>query len=31
VPASLGDGNWPIVATIDGVSSPSGVVLAVQQ
>jgi uncharacterized protein (TIGR03437 family) len=31
VPSSLGDGDWPIVATIDGVSSPSGVVLTVKQ
>lgn len=31
VPASLGDGQWPVVATIGGVSSPSGMVLAVEQ
>jgi uncharacterized protein (TIGR03437 family) len=31
VPASLGSGDWPIVATIGGVSSPSGMVLTVQQ
>lgn len=31
VPASLGNGNWPVVATIGGVSSPSGMVLTVQQ
>jgi uncharacterized protein (TIGR03437 family) len=31
VPSSLGDGDWPIVATINGVSSPSGVVLTVQK
>jgi uncharacterized protein (TIGR03437 family) len=31
VPATLGNGNWPIVATIGGVSSPSGAVLTVQQ
>jgi uncharacterized protein (TIGR03437 family) len=31
VPTSLGDGNWPVVATIGGVSSPSWMVLAVQQ
>jgi uncharacterized protein (TIGR03437 family) len=30
VPASLGNGKWPVVATIGGVSSPSGIVLAVQ-
>ena len=31
VPEALGNGNWPIVATIGGVSSPSGAVLTVQQ
>jgi uncharacterized protein (TIGR03437 family) len=31
VPSSLGNGDWPIVATIGGVSSPSGMVLTVQQ
>lgn len=31
VPASLGNGSWPIVAKIGAVSSPAGVVLAVQQ
>jgi uncharacterized protein (TIGR03437 family) len=31
VPASLGNGDWPIVASIGGVSSPSGTVLTVQQ
>ncbi len=31
VPTSLGNGNWPVVATIGGVSSPSGMVLTVQQ
>jgi uncharacterized protein (TIGR03437 family) len=31
VPASLGDGDWPIVANISGVSSPSGVLLTVQK
>ena len=31
VPESLGNGNWPIVATIGGVSSPGGAVLTVQQ
>jgi uncharacterized protein (TIGR03437 family) len=30
VPGSLADGDWPIVASIGGVSSPSGVVLSVQ-
>jgi uncharacterized protein (TIGR03437 family) len=30
VPSSLADGNWPVVATIEGVSSPSGIVLTVQ-
>lgn len=30
VPASLGNGNWPVVATIGGVSSPNGLELAVQ-
>jgi uncharacterized protein (TIGR03437 family) len=30
VPSSLGAGNWPVVATIGGVSSPTGLVLAVQ-
>ena len=30
VPTSLADGDWPIVATVGGVSSPSGVVLSVQ-
>jgi uncharacterized protein (TIGR03437 family) len=31
VPASMGDGDWPIVAVINGVSSPAGMVLTVQQ
>jgi uncharacterized protein (TIGR03437 family) len=31
VPSTLGNGNWPEAATIGGVSSPSGAVLAVQQ
>jgi uncharacterized protein (TIGR03437 family) len=31
VPASLGNGDWPIVASIGGVSSASGTVLTVQQ
>ena len=30
VPNALGAGNWPVVATIGGVSSPTGLVLAVQ-
>ena len=30
IPASLPDGNWPVIATIGGVSSPPGVLLAVQ-
>jgi uncharacterized protein (TIGR03437 family) len=31
VPTSLGNGTWPVMATIGGVSSPSWMVLAVQQ
>jgi uncharacterized protein (TIGR03437 family) len=31
VPSSLADGDWPLVATIGGVASPSGVVLSVKQ
>jgi len=31
VPTTLGNGDWPVVATIGGVSSPSGMVLTVQQ
>jgi uncharacterized protein (TIGR03437 family) len=31
VPNSLADGDWPIVATIGGVSSPSGAVLSVRK
>jgi len=31
VPSSLGSGEWPIVATIGGVSSPNGMVLTVQE
>ena len=31
VPPSLGNGAWPVVATIGGVSSPSGISLAVQK
>lgn len=30
VPSSLGAGTWPVVATIGGTSSPSGMMLAVQ-
>jgi uncharacterized protein (TIGR03437 family) len=30
VPSSLADGDWPLVATIGGVSSPSSVVLSVK-
>jgi uncharacterized protein (TIGR03437 family) len=31
VPSSMPDGNWDVQASIGGVKSPSGVVLAVQQ
>ena len=31
VPASLGNGDWPVVATMSGASSPSSMVLTVQQ
>jgi len=31
VPTSLGNGTWPVVATIGGASSPSWMVLAIQQ
>ncbi len=31
VPTSLGNGDWPIVASIGGVNSPPGTVLTVQQ
>ncbi len=31
VPTSLANGDWPVVATIGGVSSPAGLVLSVQQ
>ncbi len=31
VPTTLGNGTWPVVATIGGVQSPSGMVLTVQQ
>jgi uncharacterized protein (TIGR03437 family) len=31
VPPSLADGNWPVVASVGGVMSPSTLVLAVQQ
>ena len=30
VPSSLADGDWPVVATIGGVASPSSVVLSVK-
>ena len=31
VPESIADGDWPIVATIGGVTSPTGVVLSVKR
>jgi uncharacterized protein (TIGR03437 family) len=31
VPASLANGDYPVVATVAGVSSPAGVKLTVQQ
>ncbi|MBI2690243.1 MAG: hypothetical protein HYX27_28385 [Acidobacteria bacterium] len=31
VPPSLADGDWPIIATIGGASSPSGVMLSVRR
>ena len=31
VPASLADGDWPVVASIGGVKSPGGLVLSVKQ
>jgi uncharacterized protein (TIGR03437 family) len=31
VPTSLPDGDWPIVATIGGVASPTGVLLSVKR
>jgi uncharacterized protein (TIGR03437 family) len=31
VPQSLSNGDWPIIASIGGVSSPSGMLLTVQQ
>jgi len=31
VPSSLANGDYPIVATVGGVQSPSGVKLTVQQ
>jgi uncharacterized protein (TIGR03437 family) len=31
VPATLGNGDWPVVAKIGGVASPAGAVLSVQQ
>ena len=30
LPATLGDGDWPVIATIGGASSPSDVVLSVR-
>ena len=31
VPDSIGDGDWPILATIGGVTSPTGVLLSVKR
>jgi uncharacterized protein (TIGR03437 family) len=31
IPASLANGDYPVVATIDGISSPSTTLLTVQQ
>jgi len=31
VPTTLGNGNWPVIATIGNVSSPTGVILTVQE
>lgn len=31
VPTTLADGDWPILATVGGVSSPTGVLLTVKQ
>jgi uncharacterized protein (TIGR03437 family) len=31
VPTSLSDGDWPVVVTVGGVSSPTGVLLTVKQ
>ena len=31
VPATLGDGDWPIQATVGGVQSPAGVMLSVRK
>jgi uncharacterized protein (TIGR03437 family) len=31
VPASLADGDWPLAASIGGVSSPTGIVLSVKR
>ena len=31
VPASLADGDWPVVAAIGGAQSPAGVVLSVSK
>lgn len=30
VPATLADGDWPLVATVGGVQSPDGIILTVQ-
>jgi len=31
VPPDLGNGDWPVLANVDGVQSPTGIVLTVQQ
>ena len=31
VPTSLPDGDWPIIATVGGISSPTGVLITVKQ
>jgi uncharacterized protein (TIGR03437 family) len=31
VPASMADGDWPVVASIGGVQSPAGIVLSIHQ
>jgi len=31
VPATLGDGDYPIKATVSGASSPDGVILSVKK
>jgi uncharacterized protein (TIGR03437 family) len=30
VPTSLGDGDWPIIATVGGVASPSAVLVSLR-